>query len=88
MDIVLYLVSEQGCNTACQNNDGNTPLHVACHEGYVDIVRYLVGERECSTSLRVLYLVNELATMAEVFKEIAQQQMVGCSGFVFSKDLQ
>ena len=38
-------------------------------------------------SLRGLYLVNELATMAKVFKEFAQQQMEGCSGFVFSEDL-
>ena len=39
--------------------------------------------------LRGLYLVNEneLATMAELFEEFAQQQMEGCSGFVFSKDL-
>ena len=31
-------------------------------------------------SPRVLYFVNGLATMAKVFKEIAQQQMEGCSG--------
>ena len=37
-------------------------------------------------SLRGSYLVNEFATMAEVFKEFAQQQMEDCSGFVF-KDL-
>ena len=37
--------------------------------------------------LRGLYLVNELATMAELFEEFAQQQMEGCSGFVFSEDL-
>ena len=31
--------------------------------------------------------MNEPATMAEVFKEFAQQQMEGCCGFVFSEDL-
>ena len=36
-------------------------------------------------SQKGLYLVNELATMAEVFKEFAQQQLEGCSGFVFLK---
>ena len=35
-------------------------------------------------SPRVLYLMNELATMAEVFMEFAQQKIEGCSGFVFS----
>ena len=37
-------------------------------------------------SLRGLYLVNKLATMVEVFEEFAQQQMEGCSGFVFSEE--
>ena len=31
--------------------------------------------------------MNELTTMAEVFKEFALQQMEGCSGFVFSEGL-
>ena len=35
---------------------------------------------------RGLYLVNKLATMVEVFEEFAQQQMEGCSGFVFSEE--
>ena len=30
---------------------------------------------------------HELTTMVEVFKEFLQQQMEGCSGFVFSEDL-
>ena len=38
-------------------------------------------------SLRGLYLVNELATMAEVFKELAQQQMKSFSGFAFTYSL-
>ena len=50
MDFVRYLVSERGCSTACQNNDGDTPLHVACHESHADIVRYLVYVQECSVS--------------------------------------
>ena len=37
-------------------------------------------------SLRGLYLVNELATMAEVFKG-TQQHIEGCFGFVFSEEL-
>ena len=31
--------------------------------------------------------MNELATMVEVFKVFAQQQIEGCSDFVFSADL-
>ena len=34
-----------------------------------------------------LHLTNELAAMAEVFKEFAQQQMEGCASIVFSADL-
>ena len=34
-----------------------------------------------------LVLMNGLATMAEVIKEIAQQQVESSSGFVFSEDL-
>ena len=28
-----------------RDNDGDTPLHMACCEGHVDIVRYLVSEQ-------------------------------------------
>ena len=48
-DIVRYLVSEQGCSTACENMSGDTPLHLACYNGRVDIVRYLVSKQGCST---------------------------------------
>ena len=50
VDIVRYVVSEQGCSTVCQNKNGDTPLHVACYKGHVDIVRYLVSEQGCSTA--------------------------------------
>ncbi|NP_001298198.1 NF-kappa-B inhibitor alpha-like isoform X1 [Biomphalaria glabrata] len=32
-----------GADATCQDKDGNTPLHIACREGYVDIVRYLLS---------------------------------------------
>ena len=38
-------------------------------------------------SLRGLYLVNELATMAEVFKEIPQQQAVLVLSFLKTFDM-
>ena len=37
-------------------------------------------------SLRSLYLVNQLQTMVEFFKEFAQQQIEGCSGIVSYED--
>ena len=40
----------------------------------------------CS-SLKSLYLVNEITTVAEVFKEFAQQQIEGCSDFIYCEDL-
>ena len=38
-----YLVSEQGCSTACQNKDGDTPLHVACKWNRTSIVQFLLS---------------------------------------------
>ena len=34
-----------------------------------------------------LHPVNEIATIVEVFIQLAQQQMDGCSNFVFPEDL-
>jgi len=45
VDVVIYLVSEQGCNTTYQNKNGDTPLHMACRKGHIDMVRYLVSEQ-------------------------------------------
>ena len=42
------LLVKEGCSTACQNKNCDTPLHVACREGHVDIVKYLVSEHGCS----------------------------------------
>lgn len=40
----------------------------------------------CS-SLKGLYLVNEITTVAEVFKEFVQQQIEGCSDSIYCEDL-
>ena len=50
MDIVRYLGSQRGCSTACQNENGDIPLHKASREGHVDMVRYLVCEEGCRTA--------------------------------------
>ena len=54
---------------------------------FVPTVRMVSLLIQICNSLRALYITNELATVAEVFKEIAQQEMEGCSGFVFSEGL-
>ena len=49
LDVTRKLV-EYNCDPESKNEDGDTPLHVACSNGYADIVRYLVTERRCSTA--------------------------------------
>jgi len=45
------LVEQYHCDPESRDeNFGDTLLHEACREGYVDIVRYLVGERGCRTA--------------------------------------
>ena len=34
----------------CQNNIGETPLHYACSNGYLDITQYLISEGKCDPS--------------------------------------
>ena len=51
VDIVRYLVSEQGCSTACQNKwNGDTPLHVACRKGHLSIVKALTSGQDCKAA--------------------------------------
>lgn len=42
-DVVRYLI-EQGCNTACESNDRDTPLIDASENGHLDVVRLLLNE--------------------------------------------
>ena len=48
MDMVKYLVSEQGCSTACQNKDGDTPLLIACSKEHRAMVEILLTGQNCS----------------------------------------
>ena len=50
VDIVRYLVSEQGCSTACQNKNGDTLLHMACREGHLAVAEYLLTGQDCSAA--------------------------------------
>ena len=42
MDIIQYLTSEIGCDLLTQNDNGNTPLHVACLNDQFRVFKYLI----------------------------------------------
>lgn len=42
-DVVRHLI-EQGCNTACESNDRDTPLIDAVENGHLDVVKILLNE--------------------------------------------
>jgi ankyrin repeat protein len=42
-DVVRFLI-KQGCNTACESNDRDTPLIDAVENGHLDVVRLLLNE--------------------------------------------
>ena len=50
VDIVRYLVSEQGCNTTLQNKDGDTLLHKACRKGHLAMVKALTSGQDCKAA--------------------------------------
>ena len=43
VDIVRYLVSDEGCGVACQSKKGDTPLHVACKWKRTPVVQFLLS---------------------------------------------
>ena len=49
LDVVKYLVNEQGLDPSCTDNDGSTPLH--CVES-VEIAKFLVEEKQCDANRR------------------------------------
>ena len=48
--IAQYLIRNKHCNPSCENNDGDTPLHIAHRNGYFNIVEYLICEAHCSVN--------------------------------------
>ena len=53
MDIVRYLVSELGCSTVCQNENGDIPLLEACEDRHLADVEILLTTQECNTACNV-----------------------------------
>ena len=45
LNIVRYLVDEQGCNPSCLDENKYTPLHFAAMNGYIYIVKFLTVEK-------------------------------------------
>ena len=50
VDIVQYLVSEKRCCKPCQNNVGDSPLHMACREGHLVMVKALTSGQDCKAA--------------------------------------
>ena len=68
-DAVAYLIDECGCDPLHPDNDGNTPLHVACLQGRINIVKYLVEMKNCDP-LRAYTHKNSSLHMACACKHI------------------
>ena len=47
IDVVMYLITECGCDPMCKDNDGWTCLHYAGKCGSLDIMKYLITECKC-----------------------------------------
>ena len=47
MDIIKYLITEQGCNPSLPDNEGDMAIHFACLGGHLNVVKYLVTELKC-----------------------------------------
>ena len=47
MDVIQYLISEQGCDPALPDNVGDMPIHIACLGGHLNVVKYLINEQRC-----------------------------------------
>ena len=57
LDVVKYLVIEQGLGPSCTANDGSTPLH---HVRSVEIAKFLIEEKQCDANLRDALSVTPL----------------------------
>ena len=50
--VVRYLVEEHGAQLDQCDDDGDTPLHLACMNGHLAVVRYLVEEHGAQLDTR------------------------------------
>jgi len=52
MDIVWYIIYDQGYNPNITNASGNTPLHTAFKHSHLDVVMLLVNIKECKLNVQ------------------------------------
>ena len=50
-EVVFALLSEYGCDPNTKDNDGNSPLHVACIKGNFDVIKALISHGADQNSL-------------------------------------
>ena len=44
----VLVINEQNCDPMTRDNDGGTPLHIACRYGHLNITQYLINEAHCN----------------------------------------
>ena len=47
-DIIKYLITEQDFDPTVTDNNGSTPIHIACLGGQFNVVKYLITEMKCN----------------------------------------
>ncbi len=52
IQILKYLIEDQGCNPASLGQDGTTPLHTAAQYKHLSIVQYLVTQHQVDSLLQ------------------------------------
>jgi ankyrin repeat protein len=43
LQLAKYMVEKCGANVLAMNNDGKTPLQIACDKGHKEMVVYFIG---------------------------------------------
>ena len=47
MNIIKYLITEQGCDPTISDNNGHLPLHIGCRNGHLNATKYFITEQKC-----------------------------------------
>ena len=48
MNIIKYLITEQGCDPAVTDNDSDMPIYTASLGVHLNVVKYLITEMKCN----------------------------------------
>ena len=55
MNIIQYLITEQGCDLRTPDNNDALPLHITCCSGHLTVTKYLITEQHCDPTCRDKY---------------------------------